>query len=474
MDLTDNPFYLLRVTCRDTAETILQKAEEFAAQHLEADISSIKSTLITPCKRIAAEIAWLPGLAPAKSLEFADRIAAKNVFVMNEYRTLYPLSLTNIIASYLVATGHGAISDEERTKYILTCASAYDHVNKDDLFRLLNEERSVSGMPMIPKPAALEKELTDHQEYLGTVLSKQVDYFSDPISSVSNIAAQSTNNGHRPAFTLIDKLLDTYELRTREHLTSYRAIIKEACGRILNAIVNAGGAYPSLTEDINKLISLLEKWDAVAQPIQILARSKGTDEELSSTLARNIRDFNITLSNEYSLHKEAKLITEVMSRLFAELPQLSDVVKTDISQLDGIIDDAEKKKKELLLDLEVGGNRLIITGESLRYQGREVQLREVKGVRWGILLKNGMINTSKYTAWLTNGVWEMEIECGRAFNSHKACMDRFVAVADKLWRAIGVRLMFEMLRDLSKGLCITYSNAEFDKNGASLEKNHIY
>jgi len=64
----------------------------------------------------------------------------------------------------------------------------------------------------------------------------------------------------------------------------------------------------------------------------------------------------------------------------------------------------------------------------------------------------------------------MEIECGRAFNSHKACMDRFVAVADKLWRAIGVRLMFEMLRDLSKGLCITYSNAEIDKNGASLEK----
>ena len=64
MNLLENPFYILGATTRDNRKHILELAEEKSLITDPALCNKAKTELITPSKRISAELAWFPGLSP--------------------------------------------------------------------------------------------------------------------------------------------------------------------------------------------------------------------------------------------------------------------------------------------------------------------------------------------------------------------------------------------------------------------------
>lgn len=64
MDLLKNPFHILGATTRDDKIKIMDLAEECRLLSDTNDCMDAQSTLIRPQNRIAAEIAWLPGVNP--------------------------------------------------------------------------------------------------------------------------------------------------------------------------------------------------------------------------------------------------------------------------------------------------------------------------------------------------------------------------------------------------------------------------
>ena len=69
MDLLQNPFYILSATPRDNIRRIEALAEEQSLLSDAGACMNARSILTHPRKRISAEVAWLPGVAPERTDE---------------------------------------------------------------------------------------------------------------------------------------------------------------------------------------------------------------------------------------------------------------------------------------------------------------------------------------------------------------------------------------------------------------------
>ena len=64
MDLLKNPFHILGATTQDHRHRIIELAEERSLLGDANECEESRSILITPSRRISAEVAWLPGVDP--------------------------------------------------------------------------------------------------------------------------------------------------------------------------------------------------------------------------------------------------------------------------------------------------------------------------------------------------------------------------------------------------------------------------
>lgn len=64
VDLLQNPFYILAATTRDNHERIADLAEERSLLLDANECTAARLALTAPRKRLAAEVAWLPGHWP--------------------------------------------------------------------------------------------------------------------------------------------------------------------------------------------------------------------------------------------------------------------------------------------------------------------------------------------------------------------------------------------------------------------------
>jgi len=99
MDLFENPFYILGATPRDNRQRIVELAEERSLV-LDPDVcSKARADLLHPRKRIAAEVAWLPGISPDRMKSLIQLTEDSNVNGIDE------LSISDIAKANLIAAG---------------------------------------------------------------------------------------------------------------------------------------------------------------------------------------------------------------------------------------------------------------------------------------------------------------------------------------------------------------------------------
>jgi len=491
MHLWDNPFHLLQCSLRDNRQKIIDCAEERSLVVDAEACNSAKATLINPRLRLSAELRWLPGVAPGKTTELVDRARQGNKILFSVAPKLPDLAACNLLACTLEAASANAEMDTVVTSAIVTLATRFDAIAPDDVLRLVNEDRSVAGFPPIKDTAAIGQELQGHREYYLGAMTEALKRLKGPDAVLTEIVEQLTEHGEKHAPLLVEELTARYGIEVQRYLDKLAEGAEAVKKKIETDLKNKRGTYAGLSQDMAHYSKLLREWDTLAQPLQVIAKSRGSDESISHDVAMNARGLALHLANEYDLHDEAKQVTDLLSELFEELPQLFDRLLDDSIALDEIIEkkkqskeEAEEDRREWLrsidLDVTIGSDRLQINGKGVTYNYRTLPLEAIDRVRWGILIDNSsMFASNKYTVWIGTPNDLVEIECKRFMEKEQVVTQRYEQILKKVWRAVGERLVTETLHKLATGSKLKFPETRsghilMDRTGVELGRDKLF
>ena len=197
MDILQNPFNILNATQRDSRHRIMELAEERSLVSDTDECMEARAELTNPRKRISAEIAWLPGVAPervydillllessvgnrlgcdkptsvapvdslaatlarlpyAKKSNVADevleilKLSKEDFTEIGEFlgiHTLTPIARANLLAARMLRLPD--YTPNVVAEWILAIAQTFETIDPSEVRAILNVERGESGFPKI-------------------------------------------------------------------------------------------------------------------------------------------------------------------------------------------------------------------------------------------------------------------------------------------------------------------------------------
>jgi len=349
--LNKSPFAVLGVTTRDNRRRIVELAEQKALELDHELCQKASSDLTKPRSRLGAEIGWLPGVAPRKAAQLADDLL-QNPMAVRKESGLPTLAHLNLMASAF-ETVNGDHDSEDMATFIQEVAHLAEELSPEDVLRDINEDRAVSGFPEV-KIEQVEEELSDRKRYYRNSIKEALDRLPSAklVQVMTETVDSATSGGEDHAPGLIDDLVDSYEVETHSPLQS-------GAEKIHELIQSAKDAAPSgevaVKTYVDKIETATRSWDRVAQPIQLSAKARGTEHDLSSRLGWAIRRLMLDLFNEHNILSQAQRLTALLQELFSEIPEISERVDQDADALNNIASD-RSKIAEKFKDFSLVGN----------------------------------------------------------------------------------------------------------------------
>lgn len=450
MKLLDNPFFVLGVTMRDDKRRIMDAAEEKSLISDEANIRNAAAVLNNPKKRLAAEIGWLLGLNP-KQIEETISFLKQAPIKIWTLDSLPDLASANLLADALVQISD-QLQQHEVVQWILKLANTHNNINSEHIITMLNEERSLAGFPSISDERNVNDELQERRKHYQKSIKNALGQLTAPlgVETVTRIIDNATENGHRQAPILIDDLVDIiYEVEVQEFLKNGAEDIFALAKDIRN-LADSQGSQEHMNQLIAKLEKLIKNWDKVAQPIQVSAHSRGTSHTLSNQVFEEVRSLAIHLFNEHGLFDLSKKLTMLQQEVFAEVSKAVETLKGDVSVLDEIAEQKgemekyiEAWKKEITYETNIGvifKKKLRISPDGVQWKKLNIPLEKITRIRWG-----GTVNSTgvTYTTFVGMQRGGITIKLTKIAD--------FSEFTGRLWKAVGVRLLTEMLEGLRAG-----------------------
>jgi hypothetical protein len=233
---------------------------------------------------------------------------------------------------------------------------------------------------------------------------------------------------------------------------------------------------------VNQLIQVVKNWDTVAQPIQVSTKSRGLDHDASHRVAGLVRGLAIHMFNEHGKLDFSQQLTNMLQEVFAEVGEVAERTAEDADALGEIaeqrvrlIEDAKNKaeewRREITYEADVGAifkDKLRISPEGIEWKGRRWDLDSISRVRWGGTRHsvNGIPTGTTYSIIFGNGSNYASIELKK-----EAIYSNFI---DRLWRAVGVRLLTEYLEGLRDGKKYRFGSAVMSDHGMELERKKLF
>ena len=291
----------------------------------EAAIREARIVLTTPRKRLAAEIAWLPGL---EEDEIRRALAAKNE---HPSALLPTLARANLMADWLMEADSWTVSGLAAWQ-IAALAAAHDRIRADKVTTAVNESRLAAGVPMASQQDVVE-ELRDRGNHFRDAMERCLDglAFKRMVEVVTVVVHRATLGGSRHAPQLIDSLIDSYyERKVREKMAAKRHEI----GKLVSQVRGRTGV------DVASIVAQLERavvaWDVMAQPTQVSLASRGMSHSPSDEIMREVRTLAVELFNKHGLLEVARSLTNTLRGVFAEMEPITEILDKDVSTFDGI------------------------------------------------------------------------------------------------------------------------------------------
>lgn len=325
---SSNPFYILGVSVRNTADEIAEAYENeiIDGEHDEQSLLQAHQALIGPKTRLEAELSWLPELSPSRARELLSLLETGSTAdeIVSEIGELTGLSLVNIWAG-LCSRFPG------RGDLVETLIENFDEVSVENAVATINESRSVSGFP------------TANQDLVAEILPKISEAHArtavDAISRAEHPGLVMTEivedlmSETGPARDFLDEVGNHYDSWSAPRLRE----IKDK----IDVNVELLRAEPEATTPVSLIEELLDEWDEYSQPCQLLEEAKGLDERRSKELSDELRELCLWLSNEKNVHDAALRISKALVKTFPELPSVMIQSSDDIDALETLVDEAK-------------------------------------------------------------------------------------------------------------------------------------
>lgn len=331
----DNAFFLLGASTRDKRPRLVELADEASLTLDPALCSRCCSDLITPRRRLQFEVAWLPGVAPAQALDIAK--AALRGATTDPVPSR--LAQGNALASSFVRDT--SATPQDLCDRLVAIATAWEEVDAEHVRVLINDDRRAADVVLIDDLRDVERALHERMDALCNILASRLRALplADRVHTLTRALERGTVGGTTPGALLLHAVLDTLS-------ADVKAALEHEGERVAAAIALVGSAAASGQEApihaaITSLTSALQEWDRLAQPFQLSAMSRGHDHQPSRQMARDVRALAVAIHNDHSQTKAAKRISHLLRDVFAEVPQVVDLVKDDLTALDELIAQSE-------------------------------------------------------------------------------------------------------------------------------------
>lgn len=341
MDLRDNPFHLLGASPRDDRHRILALADDkslVADAEQERAIAEARATLTNPGKRLAAEVAWLPGLAPERAARLLEMLR-DTPWRIPFQPALPTLAALNLLASALREARRflRILLPEHVADLIAALCTTHAQIKPDAVLDEINAERQVAGFRPVDDVAALAPLLDQRRRHAQHAIDQALALLpaAKRADALTRAVAAATADGTRHGPALLADIVDAYEIGARATLDAAAAVVADLIER---ARARASKDAASLTLDglVGELERAVGAWDAIAQPIQLGARSRGIDHDASNALAWEVRSLALTLHNEHGRTDLSQRLTRLLGGAFAEVDAVAERVAEDAAALDGI------------------------------------------------------------------------------------------------------------------------------------------
>jgi len=468
-------FGILGATTRDNRRRILELAEE---KHFSLDTeicAKARSDLTNPRNRLAAELAWLPGLSPKRANAYCVLLNQDLDSVMRLAGDEGPLVQANLVAAALELL-EPELSADAWAIWILALALEVDKIDPVDVFKTINEERAVAGIPEIQSLDVVEEELSARRRYYKDTIKGAMDRFPTVkmIQVTKDVVEVATSSGTKPAPVLIDELIDSFEVGARPFLEREEDNAKQL---IKATYDSAAGGDRVVRPLLDKLERVVRNWDTVAKPIKINMNVRGLEHKASKALAYAIRDLGIDLYKNHGMLEQTQRITNLLQEVFAELPAVVDRLDEDSKAIESIFEQREQSKhqtaewaKEITYEAQIGlvfKDTLRISPNGVEWKGVRLPLDSITGVGWGATRNsvNGIPTGTNYSIFYCDQNKVTWIQTNRE--------QIFSSFTNKLWKAVGVRLLTEMLEGLRAGKRYQFGDAILDDRGMEFTKTHF-
>lgn len=354
MGLRDNPFYILKVSCDADRRMIVSASEEMSFFQESEICSRAQNELINLNKRLSAEMNWFIDTdqdsinAIISNIDNSEQISTdglSSISLLNA--TIYNFTLSDFSDPYELGFS------------ILEIDDIYSEVNIDALTSTINYHREKAKLGLVQKED-VQAELRKKRELIRQIIAEKVSNLDQDIyiELVTMLAEKCVVDEDYKDGVILSDVIDQYEIMMQSELENATDRLKKSIERIKQLSDTTG-----ISESVNVIIKRVEKWDTLAQPLQLRSKSSGMPHKISEDLGLALRDLAVYLHNEKGLTKDALQLVNAMKGIFAELDELSETFKSDSGTLTGIIND-QKNTEEivyLIKSLENESERVKIT-----------------------------------------------------------------------------------------------------------------
>lgn len=403
MDLLQIPFHFLGATIRNNKKEIVELTTNCSLLQDPDKCAAASATLTNPQNRIDAEVGWLPGVTPESASQFlillessagnqqsdnpststvkaqslaavlaalpytdSTTVADKVLEVLKLSRTthsetdnldsiqnllgidaLNPLSHANLLAARISRLPDYTAVDV--TGWILEIVRVFEEIKPKDILKTLNRERKIAGFPEIADVSVIEEKIQDRRRYYRRVIRSALEKLSDEERPQIVMAVIDSAVGDTWPL-LIEDLVDVYESGIQDFLNTEEKNIETQDTRVREA-ADAELSDEDFTTTLDKFVQTVEKWDAIAQPIQINRKRQGLDHEDSLRVGKDARRLAIYLYNEHDKLESSQQLIGALQKVFAEIPEIAEQLAEDAEALDKITT-AEEELSETLENLK--------------------------------------------------------------------------------------------------------------------------
>jgi hypothetical protein len=470
-----SPFAVLGVTTRDDRRRIVELAEEKSLELDHEVCQKSRSDLTNPRSRLSVEMAWLPGISPRKATQLVESLS-QDPMAIREESGLPSLAHLNLLAAAFGSVDGGHDPDD-LAEFIIQTACLAEELSPEDILRDINEDRAVSGFPQVRALDQIEAELTECKRYYRCAIKDALDRL--PPMKIIRVMTKAvdgvTSGGEDHAPWLIDDLVDSYEVETQSILQQEAANVQKL---IKLTREHAGSGEAVVKPYLDKLDAVARNWDMIAQPIQLSTKARGIDHEASRDLAYEIRSLAIDLFNEHDMLAQSQRLTGLIQEIFSEVPEISFRVEEDAEALSDILQQREQvaaRREEwaraITYRAEIGAvfkDTLSISPQGISWKDQSFPLESITRVRWGGVRHsvNGIPTGATYTIAFGNRNSEAVAELKK--------QDIYDAFTDRLWRAVGVRLLTELLEALKAGRDLSFGDVLLHDDSITLVKRKLF